>query len=222
LAGCLCCPASITSDATGYTSLSPTPTGATRTSHLLCSLRSVVSACRSTCTRPRFGRRRWLLAVGRCASFGTRRTLRRRQACPTIRAGDPPSRWLILMTSPHAAASRWVREEVRIWLAKDPATSRILVSLTDGQIVIAADGCGIDPTATNALPPELVAALTHMPLWIDLRPARSTADAGPGRRKPHRQRPLRVAPRPAAVKARRGPAPRTRPSPPSTRRGSLR
>jgi WD40 repeat protein len=87
-----------------------------------------------------------------------------------LRRAIQSSQWLVLLASPEAAASPWVREEVRAWLAKDPAAGRVLIALTGGRIVAAADG-GIDPAATDALPAELVAALTHVPLWTDLTEA---------------------------------------------------
>ncbi|GIM89837.1 toll/interleukin-1 receptor domain-containing protein [Paractinoplanes toevensis] len=99
-----------------------------------------------------------------------------------LRRAIGSSQWLILMASPDAASSPWVREEVRVWLAKDPTASRVLIALTDGDIVTTSDSRCIDSAATNALPAELVAALNHVPLWIDLRTARSAVDVGPGRR----------------------------------------
>lgn len=93
-----------------------------------------------------------------------------------LRRAIGSSQWLILMASPDAANSLWVREEVRVWLAKDSTASRVLIALTDGEIATTQDGRGIDGAATNALPAELVTALNHVPLWIDLRSARPAVE----------------------------------------------
>ena len=57
---------------------------------------------------------------------------------------------LILMASPDSAASPWVREEIRVWLTKDPTASRVLIALTDGEIATTANSRGIDGAATDA------------------------------------------------------------------------
>ncbi|GAA2582424.1 hypothetical protein GCM10010435_70160 [Winogradskya consettensis] len=93
------------------------------------------------------------------------------------------SHWLLLMASPDSAASSWVRQEVGLWLAKDPAATRVLIALTDGRIATTVDNQRIDPELTDALPPDLVAALRHVPLWTDLRTVRGPVESGAGRRR---------------------------------------
>ncbi len=88
---------------------------------------------------------------------------------PGILAALGASQWLILMASPAAAQSGWVRQEVAWWLANRPA-DRILIALTDGQLAWR-DG-DFDWDTTDAVPRELAGAFTHEPRWIDLRPLR--------------------------------------------------
>ncbi|WP_240944374.1 TIR domain-containing protein [Micromonospora thermarum] len=88
---------------------------------------------------------------------------------PGVLAALSASQWLILMASPAAAQSGWVRQEVTWWLANRPA-DRILIALTDGQLAWR-DG-DFDWDATDAIPQELAGTFTHEPRWIDLRPLR--------------------------------------------------
>ncbi|MEU0884742.1 TIR domain-containing protein [Lentzea sp. NPDC005914] len=69
------------------------------------------------------------------------------------------SRWLILMASPEAAASKWVGRELEWWLEHRSA-QRILVVLTSGEY-------------SQSVPPTVRRALGEEPRWVDLRWLRS-------------------------------------------------
>ncbi|MGX1668848.1 TIR domain-containing protein [Streptomyces sp. NPDC055400] len=79
------------------------------------------------------------------------------------------SRWLVLMASPSAAASRWVRDEIRWWLThRSPDT--LLIAWTDGTLVWDGEGASFDWSQTDALPREEMAeAFDQEPRWVDLR-----------------------------------------------------
>ena len=96
---------------------------------------------------------------------------------PSIESALAASRWFILIASPEASASRWVRKEIAWWLANRQPTN-ILVAQTAGEIVWA--GRDFDWNLTTALPHELADSFINEPLWIDLRrmvPRSSAADA---------------------------------------------
>lgn len=83
------------------------------------------------------------------------------------------SRYLILLASPQAAASPWVRREIEIWCAKLDRAQSLIIVLTDGQIAIDGQARRIDWARTDALPPNLAQYLTDLPLWCDLSDART-------------------------------------------------
>jgi WD40 repeat protein len=78
------------------------------------------------------------------------------------------SRFFIVVASPAAAQSQWVRQEVAWWIKhRDP--DRILIVLVDG--VITWDKASNDFSAelTDALPDSLFGLFRQEPLWVDLR-----------------------------------------------------
>ena len=100
--------------------------------------------------------------------------------------------WLILIATPEAAASKWVRREVRHWLGEadaagrpvdtldapvagpDPEKARqTLIVLAKGDIIWCdadADKPGdFDWTRTTALPPCLAGVFADEPIWVDVR-----------------------------------------------------
>lgn len=88
-----------------------------------------------------------------------------------ILAALDASRFLVLLASPEAARSKWVRKEVEHWLARRGASSLLFV-LTRGDIAWD-DGAGdFDWTRTTALPSVLARTLAKEPLFVDLRWAR--------------------------------------------------
>jgi len=88
---------------------------------------------------------------------------------PAIRTALVESEHLILLASPEAAASVWVRDELRIWCDELGRRDRLMVVLTSGVIGLSDDGKKIDWTDTSALPRMLERYLHEAPLWLDAR-----------------------------------------------------
>jgi tetratricopeptide (TPR) repeat protein len=84
------------------------------------------------------------------------------------------SRFLILITSPEAATSPWVDKEVAHWLEHN-GLSRLLIALTDGELVWNEAAADFYWSETTPLPPSLRGRFASEPFWIDLRPHRDTA-----------------------------------------------
>jgi hypothetical protein len=91
-------------------------------------------------------------------------------ADPSLRAAIESaldrSRWFILLASPVAAASRWVGEEVRWWVANRGA-DRMLIVLADGELTWDQSRSRFDPDRLSAIPSELLTALSVEPPWGD-------------------------------------------------------
>jgi hypothetical protein len=89
------------------------------------------------------------------------------------------SRWLVVMASPLAAASPWVRAEIDWWVANKPGT-RVLLAWTDGQLEWDREAQDFDWSRTDALPREqmrkLLAVAPGCPRWVDLRWLRAQID----------------------------------------------
>lgn len=80
----------------------------------------------------------------------------------------------ILMASPVAARSKWVAGECEWWVGrKDPA--RMLMVLSEGEIVWDDAAGDFDWAKTNALPPVLKGVFRQEPLFLDLRWAKDGA-----------------------------------------------
>lgn len=74
----------------------------------------------------------------------------------------------LLLASPQAAQSQWVRQEVDFWTRlKGPDT--LLIILTGGDVVWDRDRNDFDWTKTTALPDNLRAAFRGEPLYLDMR-----------------------------------------------------
>ncbi|MEJ2092877.1 MAG: SUMF1/EgtB/PvdO family nonheme iron enzyme [Syntrophobacterales bacterium] len=87
---------------------------------------------------------------------------------PTIEKALGESEYFILMASPEAAASHWVRQEVDYWL-KHVSAEKILIVLTEGEIVWDDAAGDFDWSRTTALPENLKKTFTQEPLYLDLR-----------------------------------------------------
>jgi WD40 repeat protein len=74
---------------------------------------------------------------------------------------------LVLLASPEAAGSEWVRRESRWWVEHRDADDVLLV-LTRGEIGWDDDRNDVSPS-TNALPPALRGAFSAEPRWVDVR-----------------------------------------------------
>jgi hypothetical protein len=78
------------------------------------------------------------------------------------------SRFLILLASPEAAGSTWVRKEVEYWLThKSPDT--LLIALTDSELAWDTDARDFSWSIATPLPPVLKARIPEEPKWVDLR-----------------------------------------------------
>ncbi|MGY5074575.1 TIR domain-containing protein [Streptomyces griseus] len=89
------------------------------------------------------------------------------------------SAWLVVMASPLAAASPWVRAEIDWWVAhKD--SRRILLAWTDGDLEWDPAAQDFGWSRTDALPREqmekVLAAAPGCPRWVDLRWLRAQID----------------------------------------------
>jgi len=85
----------------------------------------------------------------------------------TIERALGESRYFILLASPEAAASQWVRQEVEYWLAHNSADT-LLIVVTGGAVVWDPSTRRFDSSGTTALPGQLHAAFAEEPLYIDL------------------------------------------------------
>ncbi|MFK0220204.1 toll/interleukin-1 receptor domain-containing protein [Streptomyces vinaceus] len=82
------------------------------------------------------------------------------------------SEYFVLIASPVAARSRWVREEVGFWIANRPM-ERFLIAVSDGVIAWDPDTGDWDWEHTNCLPETLRGAFPREPLWVDLAAVRA-------------------------------------------------
>jgi WD40 repeat protein len=83
--------------------------------------------------------------------------------------------FFILMASAQAAGSPWVRKEVQWWLENRQA-ERMLIVVTDGEIVWKPGAADFDWSRTTCLPPELQGRFHGEPLYVDLRWAKGKDD----------------------------------------------
>jgi tetratricopeptide (TPR) repeat protein len=88
---------------------------------------------------------------------------------PSIEQALGQSRFLILMASPEAAASRWVNQELAWWLEHKSADT-VLIALTGGELYWDHSTGDFGASEVIPLPPALLGKFAHEPLWIDLRP----------------------------------------------------
>jgi MTH538 TIR-like domain (DUF1863)/WD domain, G-beta repeat len=119
---------------------------------------------------------------------------------PTIRQALDNSTYLILLASPRAAQSKWVKREVRHWISAAPVDNipveqlddpveqlvpgrirKLFIVLTEGEMVwqdTSARGTAgdFDWHKTTALPRMLAGVFDYEPIWVDLRWARCDVD----------------------------------------------
>jgi WD40 repeat protein len=92
---------------------------------------------------------------------------------PAIEQAIDASEFLLLLASPDAASSRYVAKEAAHWQSSKPE-GRILIALTEGDILWDDAQADFDWTKTTALPPTLGGAFMTEPRWVDLRWARGS------------------------------------------------
>ncbi|WP_158007841.1 toll/interleukin-1 receptor domain-containing protein [Methyloceanibacter marginalis] len=94
---------------------------------------------------------------------------------PSIEQALSQSRYLILLTSPEAAASPWVGKEIEYWLAnKSPDT--LFIGCTDGDLSWDTAAGDFKWTADTPLTEALKGKFAAEPKWVDLRAFRDGAD----------------------------------------------
>ncbi len=91
---------------------------------------------------------------------------------PSIVTALAASEHFLLMASPAAAASRWVQREIAWWL-DNRLPQKMLILLTDGELVWDEAAGDFDWSRSNALPASLRGRFASEPLWVDLRWVRS-------------------------------------------------
>src|SRR4051794_7527389 len=91
---------------------------------------------------------------------------------PAIEQALDRSSYLILLTSPEAASSRWVNKEVAYWLEHKSADT-LLIALTDG--TLAWDDMRGGFARDAPLPPALARRFSAEPKWVDLTAFRDPA-----------------------------------------------
>lgn len=96
---------------------------------------------------------------------------------PSIVDALDGSRFLILLASPEAAASRWVDREVAHWLAHRGADT-LLLALTAGELNWDEAAGDFAWSAQTPLPPALKGRFAHEPRWVDVRDWRLRAAPG--------------------------------------------
>lgn len=79
------------------------------------------------------------------------------------------SEFLILLASPEAADSPWVRDELVHWCGELKRTPKIIIVLVNGEIASNNETKQLDWTSTSALPAMLEPYLAHVPLYLDMR-----------------------------------------------------
>jgi len=94
---------------------------------------------------------------------------------PAIQSALDQSAYFILLASPEAAASEWVRREIEHWLGRCPA-DRMLIVLTSGSLEWDDAAGAFDAARSTALPPRLMSAFREEPLYLDLTWARGEID----------------------------------------------
>jgi len=94
---------------------------------------------------------------------------------PAIEQALDRSQYLILLTSPEAASSRWVNKEVAYWLEHKSADT-LLIALTDGELVRDDAGKDFSWGQGTPLPRVLMGRFPTEPKWVDLRAYRNGAN----------------------------------------------
>lgn len=95
---------------------------------------------------------------------------------PLIQQALADSEYFLLLCSPDAARSHWVQNEVAEWLRLNDNADKLLLVLTDGEMVWDNQTNDFDWDRTDALPPNLRNVFHKEPLYSDLRWARKATD----------------------------------------------
>ena len=93
----------------------------------------------------------------------------------SIESALSESEYFLLLASPQASGSKWVRREVDYWL-KHRSPQKLLIVLTEGEIVWDSTAVDFDWNKTDALPENLAKAFAEEPLYLDFRWAKTAAE----------------------------------------------
>ena len=91
---------------------------------------------------------------------------------PAIETALGEARYFVLLASPDAAGSVWVRRELEYWLGKRSADT-LLIVMTDGELVWDEGTADFDWAVTTVLPESMRQTFRQEPLYLDLRWART-------------------------------------------------
>lgn len=97
---------------------------------------------------------------------------------PSIERALSDSEYLLLFASPQSAASHWVAQEVTWWLTQSAHSrplDRLLILLTDGELVWDRAAGDYDWSRTSSLPTGLRGRFADEPLYVDFRWARGSS-----------------------------------------------
>lgn len=91
---------------------------------------------------------------------------------PSIELALSQSEYFLYLASPEAARSFWVRKEFEYWVSHR-SKDRMLIILTDGELIWDRDAQDFDWAATTAVPRDIDHGFRDEPLYLDLRWART-------------------------------------------------
>src|SRR6266850_461478 len=95
---------------------------------------------------------------------------------PLIQQALAGSEYFLLLASPDAAQSHWVQAEVAEWVKVKGGGDKILLVLTEGEMIWDDAANDFDWDRTDALPSNLRNVFRREPLYSDLRWARKATD----------------------------------------------
>ncbi len=91
---------------------------------------------------------------------------------PSIESALMRSEFFLFLASPESAKSYWVRKEFEFWLSRR-SKGRMLIILTDGEILWDRKARDFDWSATTAIPTDVGHGFQDEPLYLDLRWAKT-------------------------------------------------
>ena len=94
------------------------------------------------------------------------------ESLPAIEQALSQSEWFLFMASPQAAQSRWVQQEIAWWI-QHRTCEKMLILLTDGDLVWDDTTNDFDWIRTSAVPHSLKNQFPGEPLYVDLRWAKT-------------------------------------------------
>ena len=90
----------------------------------------------------------------------------------SIEAALGESEYFLLLASPQAAQSQWIKREIGWWVSHC-LPDKMLIVLTDGELEWDAEKQDFDWQRTTALPKDVSGKFEDIPLYVDLRWAKT-------------------------------------------------